>query len=58
LLQESKERLTPGNPTGPAELEKEAEEMLAAVVRVRMKAIPNARQQYDPGPEPRREPGP
>src|SRR5258706_15555513 len=33
-----------------AELEKEAEEMLAAVVRVRMKAIPNARSNATLGP--------
>src|SRR5260221_11967807 len=33
-----------------AELEREAEEMLAAVVRVRMKAIPNARSNATLGP--------
>src|SRR5437899_5650178 len=33
-----------------AELEREAEEMLAAVVRVRMKAIPNARSNTTLGP--------
>src|SRR5258707_15508487 len=51
VAQEPKERpqVKKSQPS-EAELEREAEEMLAAVVRVRMKAIPNARSNTTLGP--------